>query len=107
MTGEQLTTPYKGFLGQLFDFSFSRFITTRIIKVLYALGLFFGFAATVGLIVGAFGDSTTAGVITLVLSPLWLLLYAIVIRVLLEIVMVMFRMAEQVGEIARQGRREA
>ena len=92
------------FLRQLFDFSFTRFITTRIVKVLYVLGLFFGFAGTVGAVVSGFYDSVTVGVVTLVLSPLWLLLYAIVIRVLLEMAIVIFRMAENVGEIARQGR---
>jgi hypothetical protein len=93
-----------GFLRQLFDFSFTRFITTRIVRVLFVLGLFFGFVGTVGAIVGGFYDSVTVGVVTLVLSPLWLLLYAIVIRVLLEMAIIIFRMAENVGEIAKQGR---
>jgi hypothetical protein len=106
MSQEIVAGQERAFLAQLFDFSFTRFITTRIIKLLYGLGLFFGFAGTIVILVGAFGDSVTAGVVALALSPFWLLLYVIIIRVLLEMAMVIFRMTEHIGEIARQGRSE-
>jgi len=90
----------RGFFGQLFDFSFTEFITTKIIKVLYGLAIFFAAAIAIIGIVGAFSESAVAGGVLLVLSPVWLLLYVIVARVMLEIVVVMFRIAEHVGDIA-------
>lgn len=93
----------KGFFGQLFDFTFTQFIITKVVKLLYGLGIFFGLVGTVAIIVGAFRDTTAAGAIALALSPLWLLLYIVAIRVLLEIVIAVFRIAESVGTIAKQG----
>lgn len=92
----------RGFFGQLFDFSFTAFITTKIIKVLYGLAIFFAAAIAIVGIVGAFSESAVAGGVLLVLSPVWLLLYVVVARVMLEIVVVMFRIAEHVGDIARR-----
>ena len=92
----------RGFLGQLFDFSFAEFITTKIIRVLYALAIFMAAATAIVVIVGAFNESAVAGGVLLVLSPIWLLLCVVVARVMLEIVVVMFRIAEYVGDIARR-----
>ncbi len=97
----------KGFFGQLFDFSFTGFIITKVVKLLYGLGIFFGLAGTIVVIVGAFTDSTAAGAVVLALSPLSLLLYIVAIRVLLEIVIALFRIAENVGDIARQGQEKS
>ncbi len=91
-----------GFFGQLFDFSFTEFVTTRIIKVLFGLAIFFSVVIAIIIIVSAFYDSTAAGAVALVLSPLWILLCVVVARVILEIVVVMFRIAEHVGDIAKQ-----
>ena len=92
----------KGFFAQLFDFSFTEFVTTRIIKVLYGLAIFFIVAIAVIAIVGSFRESVAAGAVVLVLSPLWILLSVIVVRVLLEIVVVVFRIAEHVGQFSKK-----
>lgn len=90
------------FLAALFDFSFSEFVTTKIIKILYGILIVLaGIAALVAIIAG-FIDSAGRGVLMLVLSPLIFLLYVIMARVWLELVIVIFRIAEHVGEIARQ-----
>ena len=90
------------FLAALFDFSFSEFVTTKIIKILYGILIVLaGIAALVAIIAG-FIDSAGRGVLMLVLSPLMFLLYVIMARVWLELVIVIFRIAEHVGEIARQ-----
>lgn len=93
-----------GFFQALFDLSFSEFITTRIIKVLYVLaiigvGLFslaiflsFARAGVGGLIIG------------LIVAPLVFLLYVIFARVWLELVMIIFRIADYTRQIAQQGR---
>ena len=96
-----------GFFGQLFDFSFTEFITTRIIKVLYGLAIFLAAVIAIVGIVGAFSESAVAGGVLLVLSPLWLLLCIVIARVMLEVVVVGFRIAEHVGDIARQQQGES
>ena len=92
----------KGFFALLLDFSFKEFVTTKIIKVLYGLAIFFFVVIAVLLIVGSFRESAAAGAVVLVLSPFWILLSTVVTRVMLEIVIVLFRIAEHVGEISRQ-----
>ena len=96
----------RGFFGQLMDFSFTEFITTKIIKVLYGLSIFIAAVFTILVIVGAFSDSVASGVILLVLSPLWFLLCVTVSRIILEMVMIAFRIAENVGYLAKQQQRE-
>lgn len=59
-----------GFLVNLFDASFSHFITTRIIRVLYILGLvFMGLAAVVAL-VASLSNGFGSALFTLIVAPL-------------------------------------
>ncbi len=89
----------KGFLVALFDFSFSEFITARLIRLLYALMLFMLGIFMVVWIIGGFAEGLGRGVLNLVLSPLVFLLSAIVVRIYLELVMVIFRIAEYLGQL--------
>ena len=91
-----------GFFASLFDFSFSEFITTKLVKFLYGLGMLLGGVAAVGLIITGFVQSVIMGLVFLVLSPLIFLLYVIGARVWLELVIVVFRIAEHTAEIAKQ-----
>jgi len=101
------------FLKSLFDFSFSHFIFTKIIKFLYGISLAFGgLGALYWLIDGirsAFGRgrSTEEGILLLIglliITPLLLLLYVMFVRVYLEVMIVIFRIAEHTAEIAKQG----
>jgi len=97
----------KGFLATLFDFSFSEFVTIKIIKLLYGLAMFFAAIGALAAIISGFGSGALTGVITLIVSPLIFLLYVILARVWLEIVIVIFRIAENTKEIADQGHKEA
>lgn len=95
----------KGFLGSVFDFSFSSFVTTRIVVVLYVLALLgSGLAALLMLGTGAFslirGD-VVPGVISIVLAPIVGTIYVLLARVYLEIVVVLFRVAENTAMIAQ------
>jgi hypothetical protein len=84
----------KGFFTQLFDFSFTEFITTKIIKFIYILGMIVTGLATIGIIIFAFGQSVAVGIVALIFSPLIFLIYVIVLRVWLEIIIVIFRISE-------------
>ncbi len=92
----------KGFLGALFDFSFSDFITIKLIKILYILGIIFSGIAAIMVIVNGFNISAGAGIIFLILSPLFFLLYVILVRVWLEIIIVIFRIAENTKQMVEK-----
>lgn len=105
-----------GFLKSLFDFSFSSFITSKIIKFLYGVSIAFGGLGTLFLLIdgirSAFGRgrSTQEGILILIglliLTPLLFLLYVMFMRVYLEVMIVIFRIAEHTAEIAKQERKE-
>lgn len=91
----------KSFFQSLFDISFSSFITTRIIKVLYVLFMIVIGLAYIGFVISSFANSVVLGIIVLVIiGPIVALLYLIVIRIYLELVMVIFRIADNTQRIA-------
>jgi Domain of unknown function (DUF4282) len=91
----------KGFIGSLFDFSFSSMVTPKIIKVLYVL--FTLWTALVGLIILVIGFRTggvTAGLFVLIIvEPIFLLLTLGIYRVVLEAFMVIFRIYDEMKQI--------
>lgn len=95
-TQEQAT----GFLAALFDFSFSSFITAKLIRVLYALGLLMAGVSTLFVLATSFTQGFMFGVVMLILAPLVFLFLAMYMRVMLEVLMVLFRIAEDVRSIA-------
>jgi hypothetical protein len=98
----------EGFLAALFDASFSSLITTRVIKVLYVLSMvIIGIIALV-FVGGAFSNSVASGIIVLlIVAPLLSLLYLIYVRVLLELVLVIFRILETNTELVQLQRSQA
>jgi hypothetical protein len=99
--------PQHGFFRSLFDFSFTDFITTRVIKVLYALAVVFCALAALGMIIGGFSRSPGAGILWLIVSPIVFLFYVLMVRVWLEVIIIVFRIAEHVRTIAERGGRES
>ena len=91
----------KGFFGALFDFTFSDFVTTKIVKVLYVLWIIAAVVGALFAIVAAFGLSAWLGLLMLiVLAPLGFVIAVIYGRVCLEIIIVIFRIAENTSDIA-------
>lgn len=97
------------FVKGLFDFSFSTFIATKVIKVLYGIWLL----AVAGIIlVGLFGAINTMflarytrpveGLLMLIITPLAAALWLILGRVYMEVLIVMFRIAENLTELNRK-----
>jgi len=93
----------KGFLGSLFDLSFTEFITTRVIKVLFILAIIFSAIEAVLMIVWGFGGGALTGILLLIISPIVFLVFVILARVWLELVIVIFRIAENTGRLAERG----
>ena len=96
----------RGFFASLFDISFRSFITLRFIRVLYvilivvvALGSL-GVLASVASGVGGFGGF----VVGLILALVFGLFYLIVFRLLLELIVVIFRIGENTSILVEQSR---
>lgn len=93
------------FFQSLFDFSFSSFIAERIIPVLYVLSVIVLGLISLFIIVGGFAKGIESGLLTLIIvAPLYFLISVVYVRVILELLLVIFRIADHVEEIAAQGR---
>ncbi len=84
----------KGFLSSLFDLSFTSYITTSILKILYTIYLVVGAIAILVMLIGAVKGSASTFLIALVLSPIFYILYAVMVRIGLEVIAVIFRIEE-------------
>ncbi len=97
----------KSTLAMLFDMSFTEFVTTRVIRFLFIIGIFLGGVGTLSAIARAFHSGFFRGLIVLILSPLLFLLYVLISRIWCEIVMVVFRIAENTSRLVEQGKKSA
>jgi Domain of unknown function (DUF4282) len=82
----------KGFFGSLFDFSFESFITTKLVPVLYGLAL-------VAVVLTAIGLFTRGGA-GILLGLIVLAFGTIYARVMMETIIVFFRIAEHTRDMA-------
>jgi Domain of unknown function (DUF4282) len=80
-----------GFFRALFDFSFTEFVPSRLIRLLYGIAVVVAAVSAVAAILRGFQAGLGAGIIALILSPLIFLLVVIIARVWLEIIIVVFR----------------
>ena len=90
------------FIRALFDFSFSEFIATRVAKVLYGIYLVLAVIAALAIIVVGFTISAGIGFLALVIAVILFLIYVSVARTWAELVIVVFRIADQTAEIAKR-----
>src|SRR3954468_2981636 len=91
----------KGFIGSLLDFSFVSFVTPKLIKLLYGFALFCVAAFTIRWILnGGLMDLIWRSVV----SPVVLVIGAILARVFVELIMVAFRILELLRSIDAERR---
>jgi hypothetical protein len=94
----------KGFLSALFDFSFTSFVTTRIIKVLYVLILILTCLSALVFTFSSFKVNATFGFLVLVIGdPLFILIVMGFWRLIMEAFIVVFRISEDVRELRDRG----
>jgi hypothetical protein len=94
----------KGFLSALFDFSFTSFVTTKIIKVLYVLILILTSLSALLFTITSFKANATFGLLVLVIGdPLFILIVMGFWRLIMEGFIVFFRIAEDVRELRDRG----
>ncbi len=89
------------FFGSLFDFSFSRFVTIRLVKFLYVISVISLVVVMIGVIIVGFTEAVSGVEVVgwIVLGPVLALFHLIMVRVLLELVVVVFRVGETATEI--------
>ena len=107
--GKQKAPGERGFLGSLFDFSFTSMVTPKIIKVLYVLYTIWTLVVAVYILAAAFIQlGTTVGLLALIVfDPIYILLSLGFFRVILEAFMVVFRIYEETRKIREQGERQS
>lgn len=93
-----------GFIGALFDFSFSSFVTPRVVRVLYVLIVIGTIVGAAAFTIAMFRVSAALGILTLaVAAPLYVLIVLAIYRVILEFFMVVFRMADDIKALRERG----
>ena len=87
----------KGFFGALFDFSFSSFITTKIIKLLYII-------IAIGCVISLVAATFMQGFMGFISGLIGVVVVFLLSRIYLELMIVLFRMAENLEVIANRSK---
>jgi hypothetical protein len=88
------------FFRELFDFQFTTFLTTRMLPGVYGFGIVLAALFTVYFVVLRFRDSTTEGLVWLAIGPLMFFGLVTALRITLEFVLAVFRVAWYVEQVA-------
>lgn len=86
----------------LFDFSFKRFLTPRLVRVLYSLSLLAAVLSALAWMGSGFREGVMKGLFTLVTGPVAFFIYVLTARVLMEVVLAIFRIAERLENLPQQ-----
>ena len=90
----------KGVFVGLSDFSFKEMVTRRIIAWLYGIALLAGGISVVVLVFNGLQQSPAQGLLALVFGLIGLFLWILYARVALEVVIVLFQIAESTARMA-------
>ncbi|MBU1909645.1 MAG: DUF4282 domain-containing protein [Verrucomicrobia bacterium] len=90
----------KSFFETLFDLSFTEFVTTRLIKLIFVLGIIFSALAGLKRIVWAFRFfGFGSGLLSLVITPILFIVAVLLVRIWCEMIIAVFRIAENTGRL--------
>lgn len=93
-----------GFIASLFDFRFNSFVTPTVVRVVYVIAMIMIGLSALGFTLFAFKVSALFGIISLcILCPLYFLLYVALWRIALELIMVIFRIGDDLRSIRDRG----
>jgi len=93
----------KNFFAGLVDFAFQQLLTRRIVKVLYPIAILAGIIAVVAQVVLGMQQSPAQGLIALAAGIVGLFVGILLIRLLLELVLTILRIAEGIERATRTG----
>lgn len=91
-----------GLLDALLDLSFKTAITPKIVQVLYIVGLIAAALFTGRWALDSFQRGIMGGMTSLLFAPVLFILYALLTRILLEVVVALFRILEHLKSIDRK-----
>ncbi len=89
-----------GGLGAIFDLSFSNFVTTSIVRIVYIIGLVMIGLAWIVMVIRGFAAGAAQGLITIIIATIVMALWILFLRIWLELIIVIFRIAENTAIIA-------
>lgn len=90
----------KGLLKSLFDFQFTSLISTKIIRFVYALlVVLYSIGAVILFVAALVGGGAFGIVMAFLVIPLGYLVYLTLIRIWMEVLIVVFRMGDDVHAI--------
>lgn len=78
------------------DFSFKKFVTPHLIRILYALSLLAATLATITWMFSGFSVGWFYGLFTLITGPVAFIIYVLTARVVMEVILAIFQIAERV-----------
>ena len=90
----------KSIVSVLFDLSFSEFITTRIIKALFILAIVVSAIAALSVVIAGFSNGFLSGLASIIFAGILFLLYVLAARVWCELIIAVFRIAENTAVTA-------
>ena len=90
----------KGLFQGLFDFSFQEPLSLRIIKLLYIIFLVAGGISLVAAVISGLQQSAAQGLLALVFGAVALFVWVLLVRVLLEALIAVFRIAHNTDLMA-------
>ncbi|SRR5712692_6791257 len=90
----------KGVFQGLLDFSFQELVTPRLVKWLYVIALLAGGVSVVAAVVNGLRESPAQGLLALVFGVIAFFVWVLYIRLALEVVIIVFRIAENTGQMA-------
>ena len=93
----------KGFFERLLDFSFQYYVTLKYAKLLYGLHLLLGLIVATGFVFNGFQTSTSEGLLVLLLALVGYFLWILYVRVTLEVLVALFRTAENISRASGGG----
>jgi uncharacterized protein DUF4282 len=93
----------KNFFTGLFDFAFNHSLLRRLVKLLYVLAIVFGGITVVACVVLGYQQSPAQGLINLVAGITALFVGILVARALLELALLIMRIAEGIERATRPG----
>jgi hypothetical protein len=92
---------YENSIAGLLDVSFSRFVTESVIKILYVVAVALAAIFMLTAIFAVFSNyGVTQGIGAVILAPVVLFVIVVFIRILFEIFIVLFRIADYLKVIA-------
>lgn len=98
-TATTLWSEVKAVLDLVLDFSFQRFVTPHLIRILYALSLLAAVLAAISWMFSGFFTQNGGffyGLFTLVTGPVAFIMYVLTARVIMEVILAIFQIAEKI-----------